>query len=382
MTGAVVVMGPSGCGKSTLGRALAESLGWHFIEGDSLHPPANIGKMSAGNPLTDADRVPFLDAVAAALAAGRATGIVISCSALKRSYRQLLRDRAGDVIFVLPQLDRAQLAARHQQRSGHFMPQSLLDSQLADLEMPGADELVVVVDGATTTEAQCTAFHAWTRRNSMKTRLHIDFVSDVACPWCAVGLFSLEEALRRTADVVAADITFQPFELNPDMPPAGENHAEHIGRKFGGNAAQLSAGREAIRERAASLGFAFNVTADSRIYNTFDCHRLLHWAHTLGRHRELKRALLKANFTDNADIADADVLVGVAAATGLDATEARAVLASGRYAAEVRAAEQLWLSRGINSVPGIVINRKWLISGGQPPEVFEDALRRIAQTQD
>jgi predicted DsbA family dithiol-disulfide isomerase len=209
-------------------------------------------------------------------------------------------------------------------------------------------------------------------------QLQIDFVSDVACPWCAVGLFSLDEALRRTADVVAAEITFQPFELNPEMPSAGENLDEHIAGKYHTSPAQIAAGREPLRARGASVGFAFNSSPSSRVYNTFDAHRLLHWAKGFNLHRELKRALFKANFTDDLDISNGEVLVAIAAVAGLDQTEAREVLVSQRYTSEVRMAEQLWLSRGIQSVPGIVINQKWLISGGQPPEIYEQALRSIA----
>jgi len=209
--------------------------------------------------------------------------------------------------------------------------------------------------------------------------LQIDFVSDVACPWCAIGLHSLEEALRRVAGEVTADIHFQPFELSPDMSPRGENLDAHIGRKYGASPQQLAASREAVRERAASVGFGFNSSAASHVYNTFDAHRLLHWAGTRGRQRELKKILFRANFTDDANVASHDVLLALAVEAGLDGEEARDVLASGRYAAEVRAAEQLWQSRGINSVPGIVINGKWLVSGGQPPEVFEQALREIAR---
>lgn len=208
--------------------------------------------------------------------------------------------------------------------------------------------------------------------------LKIDIVSDVACPWCAVGLNSLEEALRRTAGVVDAEITFQPFELNPDMPAPGVNHNEHIAGKYGMPPEQLNESQEKIRERAASVGFALNFSAQSRIYNTFDAHRLLHWARTLGRQVELKRALFKANFTDNLNISDTDVLVGIAASVGLDADAAREVLTSQRFAAEVRQDEQQWVSRGVQAVPATIVNQKWLISGGQTPEVFEQVLRKIA----
>jgi predicted DsbA family dithiol-disulfide isomerase len=213
----------------------------------------------------------------------------------------------------------------------------------------------------------------------MTQKLHIDFVSDVACPWCAIGLHSLEEALRRVAGEVAAEIHFRPFELSPEMSPQGENLDEHIGRKYGASPQQLATSREAVRQRAADVGFAFNSSAGSHVYNTFDAHRLLHWAGLEGRQRELKKVLFRANFTDDANVADHEVLAGLAAEAGLDAVAARDVLASNRFAAEVRAAEQLWQSRGIQSVPGIIINSKWLLSGGQPPEVFEQALREIGR---
>jgi predicted DsbA family dithiol-disulfide isomerase len=212
----------------------------------------------------------------------------------------------------------------------------------------------------------------------MTTHLKIDFVSDVACPWCAIGLHSLEEALRRTTGVVEAELCFQPFELNPHMPIEGVNHDVYLAQRLGATPEQLAGSRAMVRERAASVGFAFNVSERSRIYNTFDAHRLLHWARSVGRQRELKHLLFKANFTDDQDISNADVLITTACLAGLDPVQAREVLNSGRHAQDVRQTEQLWLSRGIQSVPAIVINAQWLIAGGQPPEVFEQALRNIA----
>ena len=152
--GAIVVMGVSGCGKSTLGQALADVLGWRFVEGDALHPTGNVAKMAAGIPLDDADRQPFLENVADAIVAARKTGVVASCSALKRAYRDLIRARAGPVTFVLPLLDRPALAARMMHRPGHFMPPALLDSQLATLEKPGADEQAILIDGAAPVASQ------------------------------------------------------------------------------------------------------------------------------------------------------------------------------------------------------------------------------------
>jgi gluconokinase len=145
---AIVVMGPSGTGKSTLAQALAVSLGWRFIEGDDLHPPANVARMRSGQPLDDADRAPWLERIAGMLATpGDAAGVVATCSALKRRYRDLLRQRHPALLFVLPVLTREALAQRMAARSGHYMPASLLDSQLAALEPPQPDELALVIDG-------------------------------------------------------------------------------------------------------------------------------------------------------------------------------------------------------------------------------------------
>lgn len=212
----------------------------------------------------------------------------------------------------------------------------------------------------------------------MTRPLQISFVSDVACPWCAIGLASLDEALRRTAGAVVAQVEFEPFELNPGMRAGGENIDEFLGGRYGAGPDQLAAMRRQVIDRAARVGFTINQGSNSRIHDTFDAHRLLYWARGDVRQHALKRALFAANFTDNADVSDPEVLVAAATTAGLDADAARDVLASGRFGDEVRAAEQLWQSRGIHSVPAIVIEGKWLISGGQPPEVFERALREIA----
>lgn len=212
----------------------------------------------------------------------------------------------------------------------------------------------------------------------MPTHLTIDFVSDVSCPWCVIGLRGLDEALARAADVVTADIVFRPFELNPAMPAEGQNIVEHIGEKYGASRAQSAANRAAIRARAAALGFTMAMGDDSRIYNTFDAHRLLHWAETQGRQKALKEALFALYFTDGGDPSNHDALVATAATAGLDPEAARAILSSDRFAVEVRAEEQRWQAHGINSVPAVVVNGRYLISGGQPPEAFEQALRSIA----
>jgi len=212
----------------------------------------------------------------------------------------------------------------------------------------------------------------------MARPMKIDFVSDISCPWCIIGLRGLEEALAQTGDLIDARISFQPFELNPNMPPEGQNIVEHITQKYGSTPEQSAANREMIRARAAEVGFVMAGSEDSRIYNTFDAHRLLHWAEIEGHQAALKHALFEAYFTNGQAPSDHDVLVAAAEKAGLDSTAARDVLASGRYADEVRRAEQLWQSRGISSVPAVIIDDRYLISGGQPPAAFEQALRNIA----
>jgi predicted DsbA family dithiol-disulfide isomerase len=208
----------------------------------------------------------------------------------------------------------------------------------------------------------------------------IDFVSDIACPWCAVGLNALEQALARVAPDISATVHFQPFELNPQMGPEGQEIVEHITQKYGISPAQVAANTENIRQRGADVGFTFGIGKRTRTWNTFNAHRLLHWAGLQGEaaQRALKHALFKAYFTDGLSPADPEVLAQAAAAAGLDADAARAVLASDTYAAEVREAEAFYHQQGISSVPAIIIDDRHLISGGQPVELFERALRQIA----
>ena len=211
--------------------------------------------------------------------------------------------------------------------------------------------------------------------------MKIDFVSDVACPWCAVGLASLQQALKNSADAVQATLHFQPFELNPDMPPGGEDVNEHLARKYGGTPEQFEANRAAIRQRGAAVGFEFNPAGRGRIYNTFNAHRLLHWAGQQGDDQQLalKRALLEAYHGRSEAVEQDDVLLAAIKKAGLDEARAQEILASDEFAAEVRAAERHYQQAGISSVPAVIINDRHLISGGQPPEVFEQALRQLAQ---
>jgi predicted DsbA family dithiol-disulfide isomerase len=209
--------------------------------------------------------------------------------------------------------------------------------------------------------------------------MKIDFVSDVSCPWCVVGLKSLEAALVRVADEVQAELHFQPFELNPTLTSSGQDIDEHLMQKYGTTRQQLDRSSAALRDRGAELGFDFQMQKRTRIYNTFDAHRLLHWAQEHGRQPALKHALFEAYFTDGANPSDHEVLIGLARKVGLDPVQAREILSSDRYAADVRKQERIYQEHGIQAVPSVIIDDQYLIQGGQPVEVFERALRKIAQ---
>ncbi|MBN8607714.1 MAG: DsbA family oxidoreductase [Caulobacterales bacterium] len=211
----------------------------------------------------------------------------------------------------------------------------------------------------------------------MTQTLRIDFVSDVACPWCVIGLRSLLQALDAVGDEVKAEIRFQPFELNPNMAPEGENTAEHVQKKYGSSRERSDATRQAIKESGERFGFTFNYGPESRIWNTFDAHRLLHWAGLEGKQLALKEALFKSNFTDQRPTNDPDALADAAAEAGLDPARARRILASDEFAAEVRAEEEQWRRNGVQAVPSVIFNQRWLVQGGQPPHVFEQAIREI-----
>ena len=206
--------------------------------------------------------------------------------------------------------------------------------------------------------------------------MKIDFVSDVACPWCAVGLNALERALERIGDDIPVELHFEPFELNPTLAPEGADAAEYLRAKYGLSPGQLAKNRANIRDRGAAVGFAFGERA--HVWNTFDAHRLLYWAGLEGKQRELKHALLRAYHGEGRNPGTHDVLVELAGEVGLDPLHAKAILETDEYAAEVRERERHWQQLGIHSVPAVIVNDRHLISGGQPPEVFEQALRQIA----
>ena len=212
----------------------------------------------------------------------------------------------------------------------------------------------------------------------MNAPIKIDFVSDVSCPWCVIGLRALKDAIARVGDVATAEIHFQPFELNPDMVAEGEDTTEHLAKKYRLTPEQAASNREAIRARGAALGFEFRLDKRNRIYNTFDAHRLLHWAELEGHQLALKEALFRTYFTEGESPASHEVLIRLAGEVGLDPVRAQQILASDTYAGDVRERERFYLDNGIHAVPAVIINERFLISGGQPAEVFERALRQAA----
>lgn len=213
----------------------------------------------------------------------------------------------------------------------------------------------------------------------MKEPLDIQFVSDVMCPWCVVGLGNLNKALDQLSDKIDTTLTFQPFELNPNMPAEGQDLSEHITEKYGINKEQSDQNREMIQARGKEVDFDFNFNSESRMRNSFDAHRLLHWAHLEGKQAELKKALFKAHFTHNQDVSDHKVLANLAASVGLDPTTAKGILDKNHFADEVREQEQTWQQNGITSVPTVIINNAYAISGGQPAEVFKSAIEEVLE---
>jgi predicted DsbA family dithiol-disulfide isomerase len=210
-----------------------------------------------------------------------------------------------------------------------------------------------------------------------RPRLDIALVSDVVCPWCAIGLASLDQALGRVRGDVDAAVRVEPFELNPDMGPEGADIVTYVARKYGRTPAQIAEVQERIRERGAAVGFAFGPR--THVWNTLDAHRMLHWAGLEGRALELKRALLRAYHGEGRNPAAPEVLVELAGAVGLDPERAKSIVASREFEPEVRDRERFWLQQGVNGVPFVVVNGKWAIEGAQPPEAYEEALREIAR---
>ena len=212
----------------------------------------------------------------------------------------------------------------------------------------------------------------------MDIKLKLDIVSDISCPWCIIGYQALQQALTALAPEITADISWQPFELNPNMAAEGQDIVEHITEKYGISIEQTEQNRAMIQQRGLALDYQFNRNECGRIYNTFDAHRLLCWAKQFDRQTPLKLALFDLYFKHSGDPSNHQQLLKVVGNVGLDVHLAQQLLDSSEYAQEVRERQRYYQEQGISSVPAVIINDKHLISGGQPAEVFEKALREIA----
>ena len=210
--------------------------------------------------------------------------------------------------------------------------------------------------------------------------IQIDIVSDVMCPWCIVGFRQLEQALGMVG--AGAYIRWHPFELNPTMPPEGQNLAEHLAQKYGSTPEQSAQNRKMLTDLGASLGITFNFSDDSRIVNTFAAHQLLGWAQSQGLQHPLKMALFEAHFAEGRDVSDAEVLLDMAEAVGLDRAAAAEVLESGSQAEETRAHQQFWTSRGISGVPSMVFDGRYLLTGALGAETYAQMLTKVISEKD
>lgn len=204
----------------------------------------------------------------------------------------------------------------------------------------------------------------------------VDIVSDVVCPWCIIGYKKLEKAMHQFEGRARFELAWHAFELNPDMPPEGQDVAEHLAQKYGSTPEQSKTNRQRLKDAAAGLGFEFNYHENMRMVNTFDAHRLLHWAGETGKQTALKLALFKAHFTDGKDVSDHDILVDIAVTAGLDEKRCRDLLTTDMYAADVRAVEEQWQDRFITGVPAFIFNGKFMVPGAQEPDTFANIIEQ------
>tara|TARA_R110000824_G_C15228588_1_gene678241 strand:- start:3934 stop:4593 length:660 start_codon:yes stop_codon:yes gene_type:complete len=202
----------------------------------------------------------------------------------------------------------------------------------------------------------------------------VDIVSDVVCPWCIIGYKKLEKAMRQFEGRASFELAWHAFELNPSMPPEGQDIAEHMAQKYGATPEQSKSNRERLRDAGSELDFEFRYHENMRMVNTFDAHRLLHWAGETGKQTALKLALFKAHFTDGKDVSDHETLISVASSVGFDEKRARDLLSTDLYADEVRATEAEWQDRFITGVPAFIFNKKFMVPGAQDADVFANII--------
>ncbi|PZO49663.1 MAG: disulfide bond formation protein DsbA [Alphaproteobacteria bacterium] len=215
----------------------------------------------------------------------------------------------------------------------------------------------------------------------MARTIRIDFVADVACPWCVVGIHSLLSTLAALRDEVNPELYLQPFELNPELGPQGENVVDHAVKKYGTTREEAEAGIKRANDQAALYGFALNQSSRSRVWNTRDAHRLLFWTGLDGNQMPLFHALYRANFTEQRSVSDHAVLLDLVGRVGLDVERARALLSSDEFASDVESKEQSALQNGIIRVPTVVFDQRWTVQGAQTPQIYAQAMRDIISSE-
>lgn len=205
--------------------------------------------------------------------------------------------------------------------------------------------------------------------------VQVDIVSDVVCPWCAIGYYQLAAAAREVQTEL--DVRWHPFELNRFMPQEGENLREHLAAKYGTTPEGSEKARARLTAIGADIGFTFNYAEDMRVWNTFNAHQLIDWAGEQGRAHETKLALFEAFFTHRLNISDIGVLTGVARGLGMNADAARNMLESQARAEQVRTHEDTWLERGVHGVPAMVFNNRYMVTGAQGTEAYAKLLMQL-----
>ncbi len=211
----------------------------------------------------------------------------------------------------------------------------------------------------------------------MKEKLKIDIVSDVVCPWCTIGYKRLEKAIAELGIEDEVEIEWQPFELNPNMPPEGQNVTEHIAEKYGSTLEQQKESQQRMADIGEELGFKFDYFDEMRMANTFEAHILLEYAKDFGKQTELKMRLTTAFFSERKDVSKREVLKEALLDVGLNAEEALDKLDNEEARYEVRSKQGYWKNLGVNSVPTIVFNRKSAVTGAQPVDTFKEVLTEL-----
>ena len=202
----------------------------------------------------------------------------------------------------------------------------------------------------------------------------VDIVSDVVCPWCIIGFKKLEQAMEQFEGRAKFELSWHAFELNPSMPPEGQDINEHMAQKYGATPEQSKVNRNRLKDAGSGLDFEFSYHDDMKMVNTFDAHRLLHWAGETGKQTALKMALFGAHFTDGKDVSDHATLLDIAGAVELNGDRAAHILSSDMFAAEVRAVEEGWQDRFITGVPAFIFNKKFMVPGAQEPDTFANII--------